>query len=142
MHGVIRHPVLPYLTGLCLAVKSSRNLHHAWLRSTVALPDPFQAKRIGIGLATRERLAITLEPFMSMETVPIRADAPRVAVQTQGISPAYFRRDERTARVIYKALAIRRSFGRQAARVFLMSMGVTAPLVHRIDSSPVERLRR
>jgi len=108
----------------------------------VALPDPFQAKRIGIGLATRERLAITLEPFMSMETVPIRADAPRVAVQTQGISPAYFRRDERTARVIYKALAIRRSFGRQAARVFLISMGVSSSLVHRIVSSPVERLRR
>ena len=79
---------------------------------------------------------------MSMETVLIRADAPRAAVQTKDISPTYFRRDERTARVIYKALAIRRSFGRQAARVFLISMGVTASLVHRIDNSPVERLRR
>ena len=79
---------------------------------------------------------------MSMETVLIRADAPGVDAQTKGISPTYFRRDERTARVIYKALAIRRSFGTQAARVFLMSMGVTASLVHRIVSSPVERLRR
>jgi hypothetical protein len=77
-----------------------------------------------------------------METVLIRADAPRVAVQTQGISPTYLRRDARTARVVYKALAIRRSFGQQAARVFLMSMGVTTALAHRIVSSPVERLRR
>jgi hypothetical protein len=77
-----------------------------------------------------------------METVLIRAAAPSVDVQTKGTSPTYLRRDERTARVIYKALAIRRSFGQQAARVFLMSMGVTASLVHRIVSSPVERLRR
>jgi len=83
-----------------------------------------------------------MEPFMSIETVLIRADAPRVDVQTKGVSPTYLRRDERTVRIIYKALAIRRSFGRQAARVFLISMGVTASLVHRIVSSPVERLRR
>ena len=123
-------------------MKSSRNLHHVQLRGAVALPDPFQANPIGIGLATRERRTITLEPFISMETVLIRADAPRVAVQTQGISPTYLRRDARTARVVYKALAIRRSFGQQAARVFLMSMGVTTALAHRIVSSPVERLRR
>jgi hypothetical protein len=77
-----------------------------------------------------------------METALIRGDAPRVDVQTMGIPPTYLRRDERKARVIYKALAIRRSFGQQAARVFLISMGVTGPLVHRIVSSPVERLRR
>ena len=115
---------------------------HAQLHSTVALPDPYQAKSIGIGLAPDERRTITVEPLMSMETVLIRADAPSVSMQTQGISPTYLRRDERTARVIYKALAIRRSFGRQAARVFLMSMGVTDSLVHRIVSSPVELLRR
>ena len=79
---------------------------------------------------------------MSVETMLNRADAPRVDVQTMGVSPTYLRRDERTARVIYKALTIRRSFGRQTARVFLISMGVTAPLAHRIVSSPVERLRR
>jgi hypothetical protein len=79
---------------------------------------------------------------MSIETSLIRADAPRIDVQTDAVSSTYFRRDGRTARMIYKALAIRRSFGPQAARVFLMSMGVTASLVHRIISSPVERLRR
>jgi len=79
---------------------------------------------------------------MSIETVLIRADAPKIDVQTKPVSSTYLRRDERTARIIYKALTIRRSFGRQAARVFLMSMGVTASLVHRIVSSPVERLRR
>lgn len=78
---------------------------------------------------------------MSMETVLIGANVPRVAGQT-AVSSTYLRRDERTARVIYKALTIRRSFGRQAARVYLMSMGVTASLIHRIVSSPVERLRR
>lgn len=72
----------------------------------------------------------------------IRADAPRVAGQTETVSSTYLRRDERTARIIYKALAIRRSFGQQAARVYLRSMGVTASLVQRIVSSPVERLRR
>jgi len=123
-------------------VKSSRHLHHVQLHGAVALPDPFQAKSIGIGVAAHERRTMTLEPFMSMETVLIPADASRVAVQTKGIPPTYLRRDGRTARVIYKALTIRRSFGRQAARVFLMSMGVTASLVHRIVSSPVERLRR
>jgi len=79
---------------------------------------------------------------MSIETLLIRADAPRIDVQTNAVSSTYLRRDERTARIVYKALAIRRSFGRQAARVFLISMGVTASLVHRIVSSPVERLRR
>jgi len=79
---------------------------------------------------------------MSIETLLIRADTPRIDVQTNAVSSTYLRRDERTARIIYKALAIRRSFGRQAARVFLISMGVTASLVHRIVSSPVERLRR
>jgi hypothetical protein len=71
-----------------------------------------------------------------------RADAPRVDGQTKAVSSTYFRRDERTTRIVYKALAIRRSFGQQAARVYLMSMGVGASLVHRIVSSPVERLRR
>lgn len=79
---------------------------------------------------------------MSIETVLIGADAPRIDVQTKAVSSTYFRRDERTARIIYKSLAIRRSFGRQAARVFLISMGVSSSLVHRIVSSPVERLRR
>lgn len=74
--------------------------------------------------------------------MPIRADAPRVDGQANAVASTYLRRDERTARVIYKALAIRRSFGQQAARVYLMSMGVAASLVHRIVSSPVERLRR
>jgi hypothetical protein len=123
-------------------VKSSRNLHHVELHSAVALPDPFQAKGIGIGLATHERRAITPEPFMSIETLRVRADAPRIDFQTNAVSSTYLRRDERTARIIYKALAIRRSFGWQAARVFLISLGVTASLVHRIVSSPVERLRR
>lgn len=72
----------------------------------------------------------------------IRADAPPVAGQTKTVSSTYLRKDERTTRIIYKALAIRRSFGQQAARVYLMSMGVTASLVQRIVSSPVERLRR
>ena len=108
----------------------------------VALPDPFQATNLRVGPAAHERRAITPEPFMSIETLPIRADAPRINVQTDAVSSTYFRRDGRTARMIYKALAIRRSFGPQAARVFLMSMGVTASLVHRIVSSPVERLRR
>jgi len=140
-----RHPASranPYPTGLCLAVKSSRTLHHVQLHGSVVLPGPFQAWSIGIGFAARERRTITWGPFMSTESVLIRADAPRVAVQTKGISPTYFRRDERTTRVIYKALAIRRSFGRNAARVFLISMGVSGSLVHRIVSSPVERLRR
>jgi len=91
---------------------------------------------------THERRAITPEPLMSMETLLIRPDAPRIGVQTNAVSSTYLRRDARTARIVYKALAIRRSFGLQAARVFLMSMGVTASLVHRIVSSPVERLRR
>ena len=85
---------------------------------------------------------MTLEPFRSTETVPIQADAPRVDRQATAVSSAYFRKDERTARIVYKALAIRRSFGLKAARVYLVSMGVTAALVHRIVNSPVERLRR
>jgi hypothetical protein len=79
---------------------------------------------------------------MNIETVLIRADAPRIDVQNKAVSSTYLRRDERTTRIIYKALAIHRSFGRQAARVFLVSMGVNASLVHRIVTSPVERLRR
>lgn len=74
--------------------------------------------------------------------MPIQADAPRVDRQAAAVSSTYFRKDERTARIIYKALAIRRSFGQQASRVYLMSMGVAASLVHRIVNSPVERLRR
>jgi hypothetical protein len=89
-----------------------------------------------------ERRTITLKRLMGMETVLIRADAPSVDSQTKAVASTYFRRDERTARIIYHALAIRRSFGLHAARVFLMSMGVTASLVQRIVSSPVEGLRR
>ena len=79
---------------------------------------------------------------MSIETVLTGANVPRVAGQTNAVPSTYLRRDERTARIVYKALAIRRSFGLKAARVYLVSMGVTAALVHRIVSSPVERLRR
>lgn len=85
---------------------------------------------------------IDLGPFMSIESALVLTHAPRVDVQTHGISPTYLRRDGRTARLVYKALAIRRSLGQQAARVFLISMGVTASLANRVVSSPVEQLRR
>lgn len=110
----------------------------AWLRYLIR----YRQTVAGADLTRTDLEPQRWSPFMSVDTSVIRAGASRFDFETPTIPLGYSRRDERTARIVYKALAIRRSFGQQAARVFLISMGVTAALVRRVVSSPVERLRR
>lgn len=131
-----------YPTDLCPTIKPSRKHRHVSLTERLlCLIRPWQqVSRSGRG--THEHRTITLEPFMRIETVVVLTHVPSVDLQNKSTPPTYLRRDGRTARLVYKALAIRRSLGQQAARVFLVSMGVTASLAHRVVSSPVEQLRR
>lgn len=52
------------------------------------------------------------------------------------------RSDKRTARVIYQAQALRRAFGRSAARTFLLAKRIPASLSARVLSMPDQQLRR
>lgn len=52
------------------------------------------------------------------------------------------RRDQRTARLVYQAQALRRAFGRSAAYTFLLAKRVPAALSRRVLSLPDRQLRR
>lgn len=52
------------------------------------------------------------------------------------------RADRTTARIIYQAQALRRAFGRRAARTFLLAKRVPRALALRVLSLPDEQLRR
>ena len=55
---------------------------------------------------------------------------------------SYTRRDEATARVIYKAQVILRVLGAAAARTFMRGMQLDPALIERVLRAPQGKLRR
>ena len=74
------------------------------------------------------------EPTSTSDT----QQASRAAQQ----APRSRRRDVRTARIVYRALALRRAFGRRAARLFLLGRKLPPTVVERVLSENEDALRR
>jgi hypothetical protein len=52
------------------------------------------------------------------------------------------RSDQRTAKIVYQAQALRRAFGRSAAQTFMIAKRIPTELTRRILSLPDHQLRR
>lgn len=76
--------------------------------------------------------------FESKSTSDLQQN-PRAAQQTAARSR---RRDVRSARIVYRALALRRAFGRRAARLFLFGRKLPPTVIERVLSEDEDALRR
>ncbi len=70
------------------------------------------------------------------------SDTQQLSRAAQQTAPRARRRDARTARVVYHALALRRAFGRRVARLFLLGRKLPPTVVERVLSEDEDALRR
>jgi hypothetical protein len=70
------------------------------------------------------------------------SDTQQLSRAAQQTAPRARRRDARTSRIVYRALTLRRAFGKRAARLFLLGCKLPPALVERVLSVNEDRLRR
>lgn len=72
---------------------------------------------------------------------PAANDAAHLMMQVRPMASSYVRKNYAMAQAVYRADALRRIAGVQAARTFLLLAGADAPLIERVVSSVTDRRR-
>jgi hypothetical protein len=75
-------------------------------------------------------------------TIPTPVPATHPAMHARPTASSYARKNYALAQAVYRADAIRRIAGPQAARTFLLLAGADAPLINRVMSSSFSERRR